>query len=157
MTPWTVACKALLSMGFSRQGYWSGLPFPYPGESSWPRAQTPRSPAFQGDSLLTELPGKPGKFLCLLFLSGLTPYWLDQVRRDEGVSLPATPNAPPLPGLSCSQSGFSQSLSISTICAANCSLTVSFPLATPLSRCGWRLPPLCFAWGIWLCLTGCSR
>ena len=27
-TPWTVACKAPLSMGFSRQGYWSGLPFP---------------------------------------------------------------------------------------------------------------------------------
>ena len=33
-TPWTVACKALLSMGFSRQEYWSGLPFPPPGVSS---------------------------------------------------------------------------------------------------------------------------
>ena len=29
VTPWTVACQAPLSMGFSRQEYWSGLPFPY--------------------------------------------------------------------------------------------------------------------------------
>ena len=34
--PWTVACQAPLSMGFSRQEYWSGLPFPSPGESSRP-------------------------------------------------------------------------------------------------------------------------
>ena len=32
VTPWTVACQALLSMGFSRQEYWSGLPFPSPGD-----------------------------------------------------------------------------------------------------------------------------
>ena len=31
-TLWTVACQALLSMGFSRQEYWSGLPFPSPGD-----------------------------------------------------------------------------------------------------------------------------
>ena len=31
-TPWTVACKAPLFMGFSRQEYWSGLPFPSPGD-----------------------------------------------------------------------------------------------------------------------------
>ena len=31
-TPWTIACKAPLSMGFSRQEYWSGLPFPSPGD-----------------------------------------------------------------------------------------------------------------------------
>ena len=31
-TIWTVACQALLSMGFSRQEYWSGLPFPSPGD-----------------------------------------------------------------------------------------------------------------------------
>ena len=31
-TPWTVACQAPLSMGFSRQEYWSGLPFPPPGD-----------------------------------------------------------------------------------------------------------------------------
>ena len=32
MTPWAVACQAPLSMGFSRQEYWSGLPFPSPGD-----------------------------------------------------------------------------------------------------------------------------
>ena len=31
-TPWTVAYQALLSMGFSRQEYWSGVPFPFPGD-----------------------------------------------------------------------------------------------------------------------------
>ena len=31
-TPWTVACQAPLSLGFSRQEYWSGLPFPSPGD-----------------------------------------------------------------------------------------------------------------------------
>ena len=39
-TPWTVAYQAPLSMGFSRQEYWSRLPFPSPGESSWPRDWT---------------------------------------------------------------------------------------------------------------------
>ena len=33
-TPWTVACQVPLSMGFSRQEYWSGLPFPSPGEKA---------------------------------------------------------------------------------------------------------------------------
>ena len=57
-TPWTVACQAPLPMGFSRQEYWNGLPFPSPGERSDPGIE-PRSPALQADSLLTELPGKP--------------------------------------------------------------------------------------------------
>ena len=39
-TPWTVAYQASLSMGFSRWEYWSGLPFPSPGECSWPRDRT---------------------------------------------------------------------------------------------------------------------
>ena len=39
-TPWTVAHQAPLPMGFSRQEYWSGLPSPSPGESSWPRDWT---------------------------------------------------------------------------------------------------------------------
>ena len=37
VTPWTVAYQGSLSMGLSRQGYWKGLPFPSPGESSPPR------------------------------------------------------------------------------------------------------------------------
>ena len=40
VTPWTVAHRAPRPMGFSRQQYWSGLPFPSPGESSWPRDWT---------------------------------------------------------------------------------------------------------------------
>ena len=57
-TPWIVACQAPLSMGFSRQEYWSGLPFPSPGDLPVPGVE-PRSPALQADSLSTELWGKP--------------------------------------------------------------------------------------------------
>ena len=58
MTPWTVARQASLSMGFSRQEYWSGLPFPSPGDLPDPGIK-PRSPALQVDALLIELRGKP--------------------------------------------------------------------------------------------------
>ena len=50
MTPWTVAGQAPLSMGFSRQEYWSGLPLPFPGDLPNPGIK-PRSPALQADSL----------------------------------------------------------------------------------------------------------
>ena len=53
LTPWTVAHQAPLSMEFSRQEYWSGLPFPSPGYLPDPGVK-PRSPAFQVDSLLSE-------------------------------------------------------------------------------------------------------
>ena len=56
-TPWTVARQASLSMGFSRQAYWSGLPFPKPGNLPDPEIK-PRSPALRADSLPTELQGK---------------------------------------------------------------------------------------------------
>ena len=55
--PWTVACQAPLSMGFSRQEYWSGLSFPSPGDLPDPGTE-PRSPALQADSLPTELQEK---------------------------------------------------------------------------------------------------
>ena len=55
MTPWTVACQAPPSMGFSRQEYWSGMPLPSPGHLPDPGVE-PRSPALQADSLLSELP-----------------------------------------------------------------------------------------------------
>ena len=58
VTPWTIACQAPLSMGFSRQEYWSGLPFPSPGDLPNPGIE-PRSPALQADSLPSEPPGKP--------------------------------------------------------------------------------------------------
>ena len=50
--------QAPLSMGFSRQEYWSGLPFPSPGDLSNPGIE-PRSPALQAGSLTSERPGKP--------------------------------------------------------------------------------------------------
>ena len=53
VTPWTVAQQAPLSMGFSRQEYWGGLPFPPPGDLPTPGIE-PRSPALQADSLLTD-------------------------------------------------------------------------------------------------------
>ena len=57
-TPWTVTLQAPLSMGFSRQEYWSGLPFPSPGDLPDPGIE-PRSPALQVDSLPSEPTGKP--------------------------------------------------------------------------------------------------
>ena len=57
-TPWTVARQAPLSMGFSRQEYWSGLSCPPPGELPNPGIE-PRSPALQTESVPAEPPGKP--------------------------------------------------------------------------------------------------
>ena len=57
-SPWTVALQAPLSMEFSRQEYWSGLPFPSPGD--FPNlGLNPGSPALQADSLPSVPPGKP--------------------------------------------------------------------------------------------------
>ena len=58
VTPWTVACQTPLSVEFSRQEYWSGLPFPSPEDLPRPGID-PRSPALQADALPTELGGKP--------------------------------------------------------------------------------------------------
>ena len=57
-TPWTVAYKAPLSMEFSRQKYWSGLPFPSPRDLPNP-GNEPGSPTLQVDALLSEPPGNP--------------------------------------------------------------------------------------------------
>ena len=52
-TPWTVAHQAPLPMGFSGQEYWSGLPFPAPGDLPYPGIESvsPVAPALQVDSL----------------------------------------------------------------------------------------------------------
>ena len=56
--PWTLPCQAPLSVGFSRQEYWSGLPFPSPGDPPDPETK-PTSPAL-ASGLFTPLPsGKP--------------------------------------------------------------------------------------------------
>ena len=57
-TLWTVAHQAPLSMGFTRQEYWSGVPFPSPGDLPDPGIE-PWSPALQADALPCEPPGKP--------------------------------------------------------------------------------------------------
>ena len=57
VTPWTVARQAPLSVGFSRQEYWSGLPCTPPGDLPNPRIK-PESPALQVDSLPSEPPGE---------------------------------------------------------------------------------------------------
>ena len=57
-TTWTVALQAPLSMEFSRQEYWSGLPFPSPKDLPNPGIK-PRSPALQAESLPFESPEKP--------------------------------------------------------------------------------------------------
>ena len=58
-TLWTVAYRASPSMGFSRQQYRSGLPFPFPGDLPYPGIEPP-SPALQADSLPSEPPGTKG-------------------------------------------------------------------------------------------------
>ena len=70
VTPWTVARQAPLSMGFSRQEYWSGLPFPPPGDLPNPGVE-PRSPAWQADSLPTELL----QYDCFLFFNASLKMW----------------------------------------------------------------------------------
>ena len=57
VTPWTVVYQAPQSMEFSRQEYWSGLPFPSPGDLPNPGIE-PRCPTLQADALPSEPPGK---------------------------------------------------------------------------------------------------
>ena len=59
-TPWTGAYQVPLSMGFSRQESWSGLPFSFPEDLPDPGIE-PGSPALQADALTSEPPGKPLK------------------------------------------------------------------------------------------------
>ena len=58
VTPRTIACQAPLSMEFSRQEYWSGLPFPPPGDLPNPGIE-PASPVLVGGAFTTESPEKP--------------------------------------------------------------------------------------------------
>ena len=58
LIPWTVACQAPLSVGFPRQEYWSGLPFPSLGDLPDPGIE-PTSPALAGGFFTTAPPGKP--------------------------------------------------------------------------------------------------
>ena len=63
---WTVAHQTPLSIEFSRQEYWNGLPFPNPGDLPHPgiKPESPMSPALAGGFFTTEPPGKPTEALC---------------------------------------------------------------------------------------------
>ena len=74
MTPWTVAYQASQSVEFSRQEYWSGLPFPSPGNRPNPGIE-PGSSTLQADTLPPEPPGKP-KFI------KYKPYFLGETTFD---------------------------------------------------------------------------
>ena len=71
VTPWTVAHKAPLSMGLSRQEHWSGLPFPPPGDlpNAGIKSALPLSPALAGRAFTTRPPGKPKYTLCQIVLN----------------------------------------------------------------------------------------
>ena len=71
-TPWTIAYQAPPSVGFSRQEYWSGLPFPSPGDLPNTGIE-PGSPALQADALPSEPPGKP-----LLVYKNTINFWMLQ-------------------------------------------------------------------------------
>ena len=66
VTPWTIAYQTPLSMEFSRQGYWSGLPFLFPRDLPNPGIES-GSPSLQADSSLFEPPGKHNGLLSLRF------------------------------------------------------------------------------------------
>ena len=66
VTPWTVAYQAPLSRGFSRQEYWSGLPFPSPGDLPNPGIESGSS-VLQADTLPSEPPGKSKKEPTIFF------------------------------------------------------------------------------------------
>ena len=62
--PWTIAYQALPSVEFSKQEYWSGLPFPSPGDLP-DLGIKPRSPSLKADSLPSETPGKPHIYMTM--------------------------------------------------------------------------------------------
>ena len=78
VTPWTVALPGSQSMEFSRQGYWSGLPFPSLGDLS-DLGIEPRSPALQADSQILyhlSYQGSPEPWVIKSFASATSTSWL---------------------------------------------------------------------------------
>ena len=76
VTPWTVACQAPLSMEFSKQEYWSGLPLPSPGDFLDPgiELKSPAFPALAGKFFSTEPPGKPMSVITFILI--VNCWWL---------------------------------------------------------------------------------
>ena len=92
MTPWTVARHAPLSMGFSRQQYWSGLPCLPPGDLPDPgiELESPAPPALAGRYFITKLPGKPSVRIvqanrpCVVSKRGCSLPWRKYLKVDKG-------------------------------------------------------------------------
>ena len=82
-TLWTVACQAPLSMGFSRQEYWSGLPYPPPRDLPDPgiKPTSPAVPALQADSLPLSHQGSPTSIL--LPLKSLALWYTMRIQLNE--------------------------------------------------------------------------
>ena len=110
-TLWTIARQAPLSLGFSRQEYWRGLPFSSPGDlpDSGIESRSPVSPALQADSLLCEPPGEP-RLLHLPFVYGTI--------QESGSLKSLLPCAPQLSGVSvlCSHFLSSSGLPVGSGC-----------------------------------------
>ena len=90
--PWTAAYQAPLSMEFSRQEYWSGLPFPSPGDLPVPRIKL-GSPTLQEDSLSSEPPDncRPMHSLCQQIWK--TQQWPQDWKRSVFIPIPKKGNA----------------------------------------------------------------
>ena len=92
VTPWTVAYEAPLSVEFSRQEYWTGLPFSSPGDFPDPGIE-PGSPTLQSDTLPSEPPGKPWMVTWLVpkdtaSVPALTPLYPAGLRKFSSTSTP---------------------------------------------------------------------
>ena len=87
VTPQTVACQTLLSIGFCRQEYWSGLPFPSPGDLPDPGLELD-SPALQADSLQTELWRE-----ALKYLKWFSSFHGTEIKVHSSWSIPSSPSA----------------------------------------------------------------
>ena len=104
VTSWTVACQDPLSMGFSRQEYWSGWPFPSPGDLPDPGIE-PRSPALQADSLPTELRASfpTSKSCFVIWRNMLRPCCCSVTKSYLTVCNPMNYSTPGFPVLHCLQ------------------------------------------------------
>ena len=95
-----VACQAPLSVKFSRQEYWSGLPFPFPGNLSNPGI-TPESPALAGRFFISEPSGKPVIGMC--FNGAFTGFfgYIEKASQHTTITLQVNPTRDAQPVPSC--------------------------------------------------------
>ena len=148
VTPWTVARQAPLSMGFSRQEYWSGLPFPYPGDFPDPGIE-PTSSASQADSLPLSPRGLVQNLHMLRPQTG---------GASSSSSLWAPPgltrNSPPWLCLSTCPRAHGQRWRLTgALCLEHRGMWVSLSGPSPPQACSDLLPgclaPEAAAWGFW--------